>query len=263
MLLICGTSILSSPAAAVHVHGYVTKNGTVVAPYERRAPHHKGKMVDQGGEASVRPTVSPHPETPPAPARTPSQESIIQHPLRGTAKIFESEAGRAIRGYVRRAMTGAKASPSAPFYRPETKPPAPELIDQSDLLTGTWQLNLAKSKYHPGPPPKSGTLNVQGEGQNRRLTAVAIDAEGNPAAVEFMLIYDGKPYPATGAPGYDASAYTRVDAHTVDFSLTKAGGVVQTGTNVVSPDRKTMTVTTIGTGANEPQINNIAVYDKQ
>ena len=26
---------------------------------------------------------------------------------------------------------------------------------QSDPLVGIWQLNLAKSKYSPGPPPKS------------------------------------------------------------------------------------------------------------
>src|ERR1035438_2813298 len=38
-------------------------------------------MVDQGGGASVRPTVSPNPETPPAAARTPSQEGIMQRAL--------------------------------------------------------------------------------------------------------------------------------------------------------------------------------------
>ena len=52
------------------------------------------------------------------------------------------------------------------------------------LATGLFQLNLAKSKFSPGPPPKSQTVDYQGEGQNRRGVVVAIDAEGNPVASE-------------------------------------------------------------------------------
>jgi hypothetical protein len=33
---------------------------------------------------------------------------------------------------------------------------------QSDRFVGTWQLNLAKSKFTPGPPPKSGTFTFTG-----------------------------------------------------------------------------------------------------
>jgi hypothetical protein len=53
---------------------------------------------------------------------------------------------------------------------------------QNDPATGLWQLNLAKSKYSPGPRPKSATTYIRGEGQNRRTTAVAIHAEGKPPA---------------------------------------------------------------------------------
>jgi hypothetical protein len=49
-------------------------------------------------------------------------------------------------------------------------------LAQSDPFLGTWQLNLAKSKYSPGPPPKSQTVNFQGEGG--RITVVGIDAAG-------------------------------------------------------------------------------------
>ena len=51
---------------------------------------------------------------------------------------------------------------------------------QSDPLTGAWKLNLEKSKFSPGPPPKSLTLNYQGEGQNRKNVTEGIDAEGKP-----------------------------------------------------------------------------------
>jgi len=29
---------------------------------------------------------------------------------------------------------------------------------QNDPLVGTWKMNLAKSKFSPGPPPKSATI---------------------------------------------------------------------------------------------------------
>ena len=43
----------------------------------------------------------------------------------------------------------------------------------------------------------------------------------------------------------------------------KAGKVVQTSTNVVSNDGKTMTITTKDIGADARPINNVTVYDKQ
>ena len=134
---------------------------------------------------------------------------------------------------------------------------------QSDPLTGMWTLNLAKSKYSPGPPPKSGTFTFQGDGQNKKNTTQGIDAEGKPTGGVFMHIYDGKPHPTTGSTIFDASAYTRVDAYTVNIIRYKAGAVVQTGSHVVSRDGKELTVTSRGTGAKGEQINNVAVYDKQ
>jgi hypothetical protein len=82
---------------------------------------------------------------------------------------------------------------------------------QSSPLIGTWKLNLSKSKYSPGPPPRSGTLTYTQDGQNIKNTAQAIDAQGNSTAIVFMRIYDGQPHPTTGSPLFDASAYTRLD----------------------------------------------------
>ena len=135
-------------------------------------------------------------------------------------------------------------------------------VAQSDWLTGLWQINLAKSQFSAGLPPKSQTVNVQGEGQNRKLTVVGIRADGNPQVLVFAeLVEDGKPHPVTGqAGGVDAQTYTRVDAHTVNVSRLKDGKVIQTMTWVVSPDGKTLTETF--TNANGQQ-GSIFVFDKQ
>jgi hypothetical protein len=134
---------------------------------------------------------------------------------------------------------------------------------QSDPALGTWQLNLSKSKYSPGPPPKSSTVTVQAVGQNHKLTGVTIDAEGKQTSVENTRIYDGMPHPVAGIPDSDAGAFTRVDAYTIIISYTKVGKLVRTATNVVSQDGKTITATNTGMDASGRPLNNIAVYDKQ
>src|SRR6516162_10354959 len=125
-------------------------------------------------------------------------------------------------------------------------------IAEDNPLIGSWKLNLEKSKYSPGPAPRSLTLNFVADGANLINTAEVIDAEGKATKTVFAHIYDGKPHPTTGVAGglYDSSTYTRIDANTIDFVRSKDGKAIQTGWAVVSGDGKTYTVTTGGIGVN-------------
>jgi hypothetical protein len=139
---------------------------------------------------------------------------------------------------------------------------------QSNLSVGTWKLNLAKSKYSPGPPPRSSTLTFtltfQAEGQGLTATTEVIDAQGNPTkVVHGPYFYDGKSYPVTGARAYDAASYKIVNDSTDEITRTKVGKVIQTVTEVLSADGKMLTFATTGVNANGQQINNVAVYEKQ
>jgi hypothetical protein len=134
---------------------------------------------------------------------------------------------------------------------------------QTDPFLGTWQLDLAKSKYSPGPPPKSRTVTAQAERQGLRATITGVNGEGNPINYTQTPIFDGLPHPVAGDPNQDAYAATRVDAYTQIFSDFKAGKLVGTTTFVVSPDGKTITATEIILDANGKLINNITVFDKQ
>jgi hypothetical protein len=85
---------------------------------------------------------------------------------------------------------------------------APQVVfAQSNLLVGTWKLNLEKSKYRPGPPPRSLTRTTEAFGQSYRTTFEGIDAQGNPVKLVFgPYSYNGKPYPVTGTPDGDAAS---------------------------------------------------------
>ena len=133
-----------------------------------------------------------------------------------------------------------------------------------DPFLGTWKLNLAKSKYNPGPPPKSNTYKFSLAGANGvKLIADGVGAQGNPNHREYTANYDGKDYPVTGNPDADSVSLKRVDAYTVEGTQKLAGKLVRTFRRAVSKDGKTLTVTEKGTNAQGQAYNNVVVYDKQ
>jgi len=50
----------------------------------------------------------------------------------------------------------------------------------------------AKSKYSPGPIPKSTTVKIESDADNIKLSSDGIDAAGNPTHVAYTAKYDGK-----------------------------------------------------------------------
>ena len=77
----------------------------------------------------------------------------------------------------------------------------------ADPFVGTWKLNLAKSKYSPGPPPKNLTVTYEATENGIKATTEGVNAEGKPVATTYTGTYDGKdtPVTGTGAP-YDTIA---------------------------------------------------------
>jgi hypothetical protein len=136
-------------------------------------------------------------------------------------------------------------------------------LAQGDTLVGTWVLNVAKSKYTPGPPPKEQTTIFEAAGQGVKVTTKGTDSSGKPTMTAYTANYDGKDYPVTGNPDWDMVSLKRIDAHTVEFTRKRAGKVVQTATSVVSNDGKTRTITSTGVNAQGQKINNTGVYEKK
>jgi hypothetical protein len=133
-----------------------------------------------------------------------------------------------------------------------------------DPQVGTWKLNVAKSKYSPGPAPKSSTTKVEAWGDDGvKLTADGVNAEGQTTHVEFQAKYDGKDYPVTGLPTADTISLKRVNPNTVDGITKKGGKQVGKSRSVVSKDGKTRTFTTEGTDAKGQKFKNVTVYDRE
>src|SRR5262245_9945000 len=137
------------------------------------------------------------------------------------------------------------------------------IAQAADNQVGTWKLNVAKSKYNPGPPPKNGTLTVPAIPNGLKITIDGTDAEGKPVHMEFAPKYDGKDVPATGMPGADTISMKKIDDYTIEAVSKKEGKPLTTTRTVVSKDGKTRTTTQKGTNAKGDKVNNTIVYDKQ
>jgi len=136
-------------------------------------------------------------------------------------------------------------------------------VAAADALSGTWKVNLAKSKYSPGPAPKSLTVKIEADENNIKLNSDGTDAEGKPTHIEYSAKFDGKDYPITGVPNGDTIALHRIDANTYESTLKKAGQATMTVTSTVSKDGKTRTSTFKSKDEQGHDVNNVVVYDKQ
>ena len=135
---------------------------------------------------------------------------------------------------------------------------------QIDSQVGIWKLNVAKSKYSPGPAPKSATTTIEAAGAGTKVSVDQMRADGTMTQWGFSADYDGKDNPMTGNnPDADMIARTRVDANTIQSISKKDGKVTTTQLSKVSADGKTRTVTTKGMNAAGKKVDNVAVYDKQ
>ena len=122
----------------------------------------------------------------------------------------------------------------------------------ADPVVGSWNMDVAKSKFSPGPPPKSATRMYAESADGVSLDAKTVTADGKEASMHTVYKADGKSHPATGHPDADSVMAKSVDARIWNFTLTKDGKTVGTVHRVVSADGKTLTVHNKGTHNGAP-----------
>jgi hypothetical protein len=133
----------------------------------------------------------------------------------------------------------------------------------TDNFIGTWKLNVALSKFSPGPGPKAVTVTFEKAGAGFKVTAKGVAANDSAINNTYTATYDGKDAAVTGATDYDAVSVKLLDANTRHTVRKLKGKAVQTVHSVVSKDGKHYTSTTTGENAKGEKINSTAVYDKQ
>ena len=140
------------------------------------------------------------------------------------------------------------------------------LLAEDNPFVGTWKLDTAKSKFKPGPAPKSQTRTVVAQGDGAKYSFEGVTAAGDSISYSFATNYDGKDSPVigTGMPGgADSIALKRVNSHKVEGTLKKDGKEIGKAEAEVSNDGKVTTVKSKGKTPDGKEYSNESVYDKQ
>jgi hypothetical protein len=128
---------------------------------------------------------------------------------------------------------------------------------------GTWKLNVAKSKYSPGPGPKSLTLKLEATADGIKLTSDGVNSEGKPTHGEYVSKFDGKDVPWEGNPDADTAAAKKIDDNSYENIWKKDGKTTISAKVVVSKDGKTINTTQTGTDSKGRTVKNTLVWDRQ
>jgi len=132
-----------------------------------------------------------------------------------------------------------------------------------DPVIGSWELNVAKSKVTSGPALKSQSRTYSQSGDSITVVIKSVGADGKEATMQTTYKLDGKDYPVTGAPGWDAISGKQVDSNTAEFTLKKGGKVVGKTSRTVSKDGKTMMSRQSTTDAKGEKIETEMVLDRK
>jgi hypothetical protein len=137
------------------------------------------------------------------------------------------------------------------------------LLGQSNPFVGTWKLNLAKSKFTSGTPPKEETFTVQMVGDQDQVTVTGTAAVGSPISMKYEVLDKGGTGKILAGGPYDAVSGKRIDENTYETSLMKGGKEISHHHLVVSKDGKTMTDTAKGTNAQGNPVSGVEIFEKQ
>ncbi len=164
---------------------------------------------------------------------------------------------RGSRSFVQFVLLAATAS----FFTQPPRVSAQSAATEQDALLGSWQLDVAKSRYVPGPPPRSETRTYVRDKDGMKGTIRRQRDDGREEVIEYRADFD-REYPVMGTEAYDTIRLRRIDAHTADAVLSHGGRVFGTARRVVSEDGRTLTITFRQEDRGVLE-NNTAVYRKK
>lgn len=129
---------------------------------------------------------------------------------------------------------------------------------------GTWKLNVAKSRFTPGPGWRSQMRTYSAEpGGGVLISWKGVGSRGEAMHVSYVSRFDGKDYPMKGSANYDTLNGVALDAFTVKSEEKRDGKVVGIAVRKISTSGKVMTITDDGTDRKGQKFSQLLVFDRQ
>lgn len=132
----------------------------------------------------------------------------------------------------------------------------------ADPQIGTWILNTAKSKWHPGPMPKSQIITIWREGDWTVLKVEGTDSSGKPVVPSLTRYKDGEAHPIDNNT---ATATVRkisdYEYHVVEKRLNTTSWLDRH--NTYSKDGEVRTSRVTGVNPKGGKIDRLLIFDRR
>ena len=141
---------------------------------------------------------------------------------------------------------------------------SPVLVHASpDPFAGKWSLDVRNSIYPAGTRPDSMTIEMRQTGNGVLYQSATTYKNGAAIHAEYTASYDGKQAMVRTERGFLLPVtLKRIDSRTVEASYSRGFQVVATSRRVVSPDGKTMRITTISKDAGGRSVKTVGIYKR-
>jgi hypothetical protein len=111
-------------------------------------------------------------------------------------------------------------------------------------FSGTWHLNVEKSRWGSKPKPVSVTLVIEHSDPKLHYRGTVTQSGENTRDFTFDGAIDGKEYPMTSAAGAGMATLRRVDANTIETDFRSTDGTrTENARTSLSRDGKVLTRT--------------------
>jgi len=115
----------------------------------------------------------------------------------------------------------------------------------TDPFLGEWKLNVQRSVYPAGSCPKQMTIEMTATERGVRYHSKTTYANGTTTQAQYVAYYNGKQAAVMGDRGFLLPvSLKRINSRTVLASYMRGMQLIASSRRVVSPDGRSMTVTT-------------------
>jgi hypothetical protein len=144
------------------------------------------------------------------------------------------------------------------------------LAQAATPLSGTWRVNVAKSKYSPADrAPQNQTSRLEVAQDGIKVVTDGSDSKGRKTHTDYTAKFGG-PIVSTNAtvdgkpnPDQDGAAWKKVDDYTYEITNALKGKALTTTRIVVARDGKSRTTTVTGKDAHGRVVNDVVIFDRQ
>jgi hypothetical protein len=137
----------------------------------------------------------------------------------------------------------------------DTNPPT---VQEQELVLGAWELDLSRSMFSPGPPPRSEIRSYQEGHEGIKAEILTVNADGSKVHMEYVASFNDIIAAVTGSQQTDAIRMRKIDAYTAESQLSFGSKPVGRARRVVSMDGQTLTITLDRTAP--IMVHNVEVY---